>query len=415
MDKALPQGTMSPGQRRLRLSLLGPAFIAAIGYIDPGNFATNIQSGAQFGYSLLWVLLWANLMAMLVQWLSAKLGVVTGKNLAEHLRDRLPHKALVWLYWLQAEVIAMATDLAEFVGAAIGFKILLGVSLLEGALITGALTWAMLMLQGRGQPLLERVIGALLLLVAAAFIVELFLSKPAPGPLLEGVLIPGLANSDALYLAAGLLGATVMPHVIYLHSALTQHRYGKNVAQSLKATRWDVAVAMTVAGFVNLAMVAVAAATFHSGGQAQVAEIEEAHQMLVPLLGQGAATLFALSLIAAGLSSTVVGTLAGQVVMQGFLHISLPLWLRRLVTMLPALAVIALGWDPTRILVASQVVLSFGIALALVPLLRLTNDKALMGPWVNKPLTRALGWLSVLVVVGLNGYLLLHLGLIGEG
>ncbi|WKE64607.1 Nramp family divalent metal transporter [Gallaecimonas kandeliae] len=407
MDNAVSSGVVSSPGRRLRLSLLGPAFIAAIGYIDPGNFATNIQSGAKFGYQLLWVLVWANLMAMLVQWLSAKLGIVTGKNLAEQLRDRLP-RPLVWGYWLQAEIIAMATDLAEFVGAAIGFKILLGVSLLEGAALTAVLTWGLLMLQGR-QPMLERVIGSLLLLVAAAFIVELFISKPAAGPLLAGALIPGIENGDALYLAAGLLGATVMPHVIYLHSALTQHRYGGDKAQSLKASRWDVAVAMTVAGFVNLAMVAVAAASFHASGNQQVAEIEQAHQMLAPLLGSHAATLFALALIAAGLSSTVVGTLAGQVVMQGFLNFSIPLWLRRLVTMSPALVVIALGWNPTRILVASQVVLSFGIALALVPLLRFTNDKALMGEHVNKPWTARLGWLTVALVLGLNGYLLLNL------
>lgn len=408
MDQLMPEGALSPAKRRLRMSMLGPAFIAAIGYIDPGNFATNIQAGAQFGYSLLWVVVWANLMAMLIQWLSAKLGVVTGKNLAEHLRDTLPNKGLVWFYWVQAEIIAMATDLAEFVGAAIGFKLLLGISLMEGALLTGAVTWALLMV--RGQPLLERVIGGLLLAVAAAFIIELFISKPAAGPLLKGALIPGLKNDEALYLAAGILGATVMPHVIYLHSALTQRRYSHvDPAASLKATRWDVAVAMVVAGFVNLAMVAVAAATFHFSGHQGIAEIEQAHTMLEPLLGDAAATIFALSLIAAGLSSTVVGTMAGQVVMQGFMHFTIPLWLRRFITMLPALAVIALGWDPTRILIASQVVLSFGIALALVPLLRLTNNKALMGQWVNRPLTQVVGWLCVAVVLSLNGYLLTSL------
>ncbi|MED5524554.1 Nramp family divalent metal transporter [Gallaecimonas pentaromativorans] len=408
MDQLMPEGALSPAKRRLRVSMLGPAFIAAIGYIDPGNFATNIQAGAQFGYSLLWVVVWANLMAMLIQWLSAKLGVVTGKNLAEHLRDTLPNKGLVWFYWGQAEIIAMATDLAEFVGAAIGFKLLLGISLMEGALLTGAVTWALLMV--RGQPMLERVIGGLLLAVAAAFIIELFLSKPAAGPLLKGALIPGLQNSEALYLAAGILGATVMPHVIYLHSALTQRRYSHvDPASSLKATRWDVAVAMVVAGFVNLAMVAVAAATFHFSGHQGIAEIEQAHTMLEPLLGDAAATIFALSLIAAGLSSTVVGTMAGQVVMQGFMHFTIPLWLRRFITMLPALAVIALGWDPTRILIASQVVLSFGIALALVPLLRFTNNKALMGQWVNRPLTQVVGWLCVAVVLSLNGYLLTSL------
>lgn len=400
-----PASLALPQSRKLRLSLLGPAFIAAIGYIDPDNFATNIQAGSAFGYQLLWVVVWANLMAMLVQTLSAKLGIVTGRNLAEHIRDRLP-KPAVWLYWIQAEIIAMATDLAEFIGAAVGFKLLLGISLLEGATLTAVVTWGILALQNRGQKPLEWVIGGLLLFVALAYVMELLLSRPHLPSLLQGALVPGLPNSDALYLVAGVLGATVMPHVIYLHSALTQDRSDASIDQRLHNTRVDVAIAMTIAGFVNLAMMAMAAAAFHYHGHTQVAELESAYATLTPLLGQAAATLFGLSLVASGISSTVVGTLAGQVVMQSFVRFSIPLWLRRLITMAPAFVVIAMGSNTTEVLVMSQVVLSFGIALALIPLLMLTGDRQLMGEHRNHPLTQALGRLIVALVVGLNAYLL---------
>ncbi|MFM4804071.1 Nramp family divalent metal transporter [Aeromonas bivalvium] len=405
-----PTATLALAPRKLKASLLGPAFIAAIGYIDPGNFATNIQAGSTFGYQLLWVVVWANLMAMLVQTLSAKLGIVTGKNLAEHIRDRLPRPA-VWAYWVQAEIIAMATDLAEFIGAAVGFKLLLGVTLLEGACITAVATWGILMLQSRGQKPLEYVVGGLLLFVAAAYIVELVFSRPHLPSLLEGALFPGLPNNEAIYLAAGMLGATVMPHVIYLHSALTQQggEGQEPIHQRLHATRVDVAIAMTIAGFVNLAMVAMAAAAFHASGHHDVAELESAYQTLTPLLGPAAATLFGLSLVASGISSTVVGTLAGQVVMQGFVRFTIPLWLRRLITMIPAFIVIAMGLNTTEILVLSQVILSFGIALALIPLLILTGDGALMGEYRNHAVTQALGRLIVALVIGLNAYLLVSL------
>jgi len=391
--------------RKIKLSLMGPAFIAAIGYIDPGNFATNIQSGASLGYSLLWVVVWANVMAMLIQLLSAKLGIATGKNLAEHIRDRFPRPA-VWAYWVQAEIIAMATDLAEFIGAAIGFKLLLGVTLLEGAILTGIATFLILMLQKRGQKPLERAIGGLLLFVAAAYMVELAFSQPQLGPLLKGMAIPDLPNGDAVYLAAGVLGATIMPHVIYLHSSLTQTAGENSKADRYASTKVDVAIAMTIAGFVNLAMMATAAATFHFNGHSGVADLDLAYLTLQPVLGQAAATLFGLSLVAAGLSSTVVGTLAGQVVMQGFVRFYIPLWVRRVVTMLPSFIVIMLGMDATRILILSQVLLSFGIALALVPLLTFTGNRELMGEMVNSRSIQTLGKLIVVVVVGLNGYLL---------
>ncbi|GAA0511535.1 Nramp family divalent metal transporter [Tatumella terrea] len=388
-------------QRKVKLALMGPAFIAAIGYIDPGNFATNIQAGASYGYQLLWVVVWANIMAMLIQLLSAKLGIATGKNLAEHIRDRFP-RPVVWFYWVQAEIIAMATDLAEFIGAALGFKLLFGISLLEGAVVTGIATFLILMLQNRGQKPLEWVIGGMLLFVAVAYVIELFFSQPNPAGLLRGMVVPALPETDALYLAAGVLGATIMPHVIYLHSALTQRDTGGNRSQRYSSTKMDVAVAMTIAGFVNLAMMATAAAVFHFNGHTGITELDQAYVTLKPLLGNAAALVFGLSLVTAGLSSTVVGTLAGQVVMQGFIHFTIPLWVRRVVTMLPSFIVIIAGMDPTRVLVLSQVLLSFGIALALIPLLVFTGNPRLMGELVNSKKIRITGGVIVVLVIMLN-------------
>ncbi|MDU4291447.1 Nramp family divalent metal transporter [Mixta calida] len=394
------------GARKVKLALLGPAFVAAIGYIDPGNFATNIQAGASYGYKLLWVVVWANVMAMVIQLMSAKLGIATGKNLAEHIRDRFPRPA-VWFYWVQAEIIAMATDLAEFIGAALGFKMLLGISLLQGAVLTGVATFLILMLQNRGQKPLELVIGGLLLFVAAAYIVELFFSQPKMTELLQGMALPSLPTADAVFLAAGVLGATIMPHVIYLHSSLTQNGgRGSSRGERYSSTKLDVAIAMTIAGFVNLAMMATAAAAFHFNGHSGVADLDQAYLTLKPLLSDAAALVFGLSLVAAGLSSTVVGTLAGQVVMQGFIHFHIPLWLRRAITILPSFTVIMAGWDPTRILVMSQVLLSFGIALALVPLLVFTGKQELMGDMTNSRIMQTVGWVIVVLVVALNIYLL---------
>ena len=272
MTSSRVENSSSRAARKVKLALMGPAFVAAIGYIDPGNFATNIQAGASFGYQLLWVVVWANLMAMLIQVLSAKLGIATGKNLAEQIRDHYP-RPVVWFYWVQAEIIAMATDLAEFIGAAIGFKLVLGVSLLQGAVLTGVATFLILMLQRRGQKPLEKVIGGLLLFVAVAYVVELIFSQPALAPLTKGLVIPTLPNGEAVFLAAGVLGATIMPHVIYLHSSLTQHLHGGTRKERYNATRWDVAIAMTIAGFVNLAMMATAAAAFHFNGHTGVADL----------------------------------------------------------------------------------------------------------------------------------------------
>lgn len=392
--------------RKIKFALMGPAFIAAIGYIDPGNFATNIQAGASYGYQLLWVVVWANVMAMVIQLMSAKLGIATGKNLAEHIRDRFPRPA-VWFYWVQAEIITMATDLAEFIGAAIGFKLVFGVSLLQGAMLTGVATFLILMLQSRGQKPLELAIGGLLLFVAAAYVIELFFSQPNVVDLLQGMAVPALPTADAVLLAAGVLGATIMPHVIYLHSSLTQNSGDNGTrAERYSSTKLDVAIAMTIAGFVNLAMMATAAAAFHFSGHNGIADLAQAYRTLDPLLGKAAALVFGLSLLAAGLSSTVVGTMAGQVVMQGFIHFHIPLLVRRVITMLPSFIVILAGWEPTRILVMSQVLLSFGIALALVPLLAFTSNPELMGDMVNSRLMQSFGRLIVVVVVALNGYLL---------
>ncbi|URJ23819.1 Nramp family divalent metal transporter [Blochmannia endosymbiont of Camponotus sp.] len=393
--------------RKIKFALLGPAFIAAIGYIDPGNFATNIQAGATFGYQLLWVVVWANIMAMLIQLLSAKLGIATGKNLAEHIRDQFP-RSVVWMYWIQAEIIAMATDLAEFIGAAIGFKILLGISLLQGALLTGLMTFLILTLQRYGKKPLEFVVGGLLFFVAIAYVIELFYSKPKFIMLGMSMLLPILPNKEAVFLSAGVLGATIMPHVIYLHSSLTQDG-GITASRSERysSTKLDVAIAMTIAGFVNLSMMATAAAVFHYGGYTGISNLDEAYLTLSPLLNHTAAIVFGLSLTAAGLSSTVVGTLAGQVVMQGFVRFHIPLLLRRVITMLPSFIVISFGIDSTRILIMSQVLLSFGIALALIPLLVFTGDVKLMNELVNSLWIKLVGWLITIVVIILNIYLLI--------
>ncbi|WP_455916211.1 Nramp family divalent metal transporter [Pantoea agglomerans] len=398
------------GSRKIKFALMGPAFIAAIGYIDPGNFATNIQAGASYGYTLLWVVVWANIMAMVIQLMSAKLGIATGKNLAEHIRDRFPRPA-VWFYWVQAEIIAMATDLAEFIGAAIGFKLIFGVSLLQGAVLTGVVTFLILMLQNHGKKPLELVIGGLLLFVAAAYVIELFFSQPKITDLMQGLAVPSLPTADAVLLAAGVLGATIMPHVIYLHSSLTQNPDGGSREQRYSSTKLDVAIAMTIAGFVNLAMMATAAAAFHFSGHTGIADLDQAYLTLDPLLGRAAALVFGLSLLAAGLSSTVVGTMAGQVVMQGFVHIHIPILVRRVVTMLPSFIVILAGWEPTRILVMSQVLLSFGIALALIPLLTFTGNRELMGDMVNSRPMQLAGKVIVLVVVALNLYLLVAMAI----
>jgi manganese transport protein len=391
------------------LPYLGPAFVASVAYIDPGNYATNIESGAQFGYTLLWVILAANLAAMLIQSLSAKLGIATGRNLAELCRERFP-RPVVWLMWIVAELVAMATDLAEFLGAALGFALLFHFPLLIGGILTGITTFAILALERYGHRPIEAVITSLVGVIAGCYVVETVLERPDWNAIARHALIPEFAGPESVLLATGILGATVMPHVIYLHSALTQHRIvPRTPAEAQRIFRFevlDVVIAMGIAGLVNAAMLIMAASTFHARGLSDVGTIEEAHRTLQPLLGPLASTAFALSLLASGLSSSTVGTMAGQVVMQGFLHRTIPVWLRRGITMLPALIVIGLGLDPTRTLVISQVVLSFGIPFALLPLILFTADRALMGALVNRRPTTLVASILALLIIGLNLWLL---------
>jgi manganese transport protein len=396
--------TMAPGRVRGALAMLGPAFVASVAYVDPGNFATNIQGGAQYGYLLLWVVLAANLIAMTVQYLSAKLGIVTGRSLPELIRDRLPRPA-TWAMWIQGEVMAMATDVAEFIGAALGLNLLFGVPMLPAGLITGLITFAVLGLRARGRRRFEQAIIALLGFVVAGFLYETCRLGPSVPASLHG-LVPGLDGTGSLYLAAGILGATVMPHVIYLHSALTKDHGSGDRARLLRFQQLDVLTALGLAGLVNMAMLAVAARAFHTPALAGLATLGQAHAELGRLAGGGAALVFAVALLASGVSSSSVGTYAGEVIMAGFVRLRVPLLARRAVTMLPALAILAAGANPTSALVLSQVVLSFGIPFALVPLVILTSRRDVMGGHVNQRRTIVAGGLCVTVIIALNVLLL---------
>jgi manganese transport protein len=402
-------GRSQRGRLGRLLPFLGPAFIASVAYMDPGNFATNIQGGAGFGYTLLWVLVASNLSAMLVQALSAKLGIATGLNLAEACRERFPGP-VVLIMWVLMELVAMATDLAEFLGAALGFHLLFGIPLWVAGLLTAVSTIVILGLERYGFRPLEAVITALVGVVGLCYVIETILDRPDWGEVLYHAVVPQFAGTESILLATGILGATVMPHVIFLHSALTQHRIVvTDPGQQHRLFRFemvDVVVAMSLAGLINAAMLIMAASTFYRQGLTHIATIEEAYATLTPLLGGAASAVFAISLLASGLSSSTVGTMSGQVIMQGFLRRRIPIWLRRLVTMAPALVVIAAGWDPTRTLVLSQVVLSFGLPFALVPLARFTSDRRLMGVLVNRRPTTVLTAAVTGLIIGLNGYLL---------
>ncbi len=396
------------GKVRGRLAMFGPAFVAAVAYIDPGNFATNIAGGAKYGYLLVWVILMANLMAMLVQYLSSKTGLATGKNLPELCREHFPRPVSFGL-WVQAEVIAIATDLAEFVGAAIALNLLFGLSPITSGLVTAVVAFGILGLQTRGYRQFELVIGGMLAIVLVGFLFDLT-KVNIDGGALAGGFIPGLSGTNSLLLAVGILGATVMPHVVYLHSALTQRRITPEDDDErrsiLRFQRTDVFVALGAAGVINLTMLVIAAALFHDSGRTGVDTIEGAHAGFEALLGSGAALAFAIALLASGLSSSSVGTYAGQVVMQGFIRRSIPLFLRRGLTMAPSLIVLGMGVDLTDVLVISQVVLSFGIPFALVPMILLTRRADVMGALVNQRRTTALASLVAAVIIGLNVFLL---------
>ena len=388
---------------------LGPAFIAAVAYIDPGNFATNIAGGAKFGYLLLWVVLAANLIAMLVQTQSARLGIATGRNLAELCRERFSRRTSIGL-WLQAEVVAMATDIAEVVGAALALNLLFGIPLFPAGLIAGAGAFAILALQRMGYRRLEAGITVLVGVVVASFVFELFDAHPDGGEVAKHLFVPGFAGTESILLATGIIGATVMPHVVYLHSALTQRRIvGRNTEERRRILRFekvDVVIALSLAGLVNLSMMIVAAALFHTSGLTGVDTIDGAYEALGTLVSQQAATIFGIALLASGFASSSVGTMAGQVVMQGFIRRRIPLFLRRAITLAPALFVLAIGLDPTEALVGSQVVLSFGIPFALVPLLIVAADREVMGELVNPGWLSALAGLLAALIIALNVFLL---------
>jgi manganese transport protein len=388
---------------------LGPAFVAAVAYIDPGNFATNIAGGAKFGYLLLWVVLAANLIAMVVQTQSAKLGIATGKNLAEACREVFPRPASIGL-WIQAEIVAMATDIAEVVGAALGLYLLFGIPLFLAGLIAGAGAFAILGLQQMGYRRLEAGISVLVGVVVLSFIAELFYAKPDAGEVARHIAIPGFGGTESILLATGIIGATVMPHVIYLHSALTQKRIvGRDDAEKrhiLRFEKVDVVIAMSIAGVVNLSMMMVAAALFHSSGLAGIDTIQGAFDGFKHLVSPNAATIFGVALLASGFASSSVGTMAGQVVMQGFIQRRIPIFLRRAITLAPALVVLAIGLNPTDALVGSQVVLSFGIPFALVPLLLIAGRRDMMGSLVNPRWVSVVAGTLAALIIALNLFLL---------
>jgi manganese transport protein len=402
-------GSSRKGRLRRLLPFLGPAFIASIAYMDPGNFATNIQGGAQFGFMLLWVIVASNLIAMLVQTLSAKLGIASGKNLAEHCREQFG-RPVVFGMWILMEIAAMATDLAEFLGAAIGFQLLLGIPLLAAALLTAVATFLILSLERFGFRPLELVITGFVGVIAVSYLVETILDRPPLGQMLFHSVVPQLQGPESALLAVGILGATVMPHAIFLHSSLMQSRVvAREPGKLRRLMRFeiaDVTIAMSIAGLINMAMLVMAASTFFAKGLTSIGTLEDAYKTLEPLLGKAASWVFGVSLLASGLSSSSVGTMAGQVIMQGFVQRRIPAWVRRLATMAPSLVVIAIGLDPTRTLVLSQVVLSFGLPFAVIPLVLFTRRKDIMGTLVNRPLTNALAWVAAGLIVVLNLYLL---------
>jgi manganese transport protein len=391
-----------------RFLFVGPAVIASIAYMDPGNYATNIQAGAGYGYQLLWVVLLANLIAMLFQALSARLGIVTGKNLAEMSRDHFP-RPVVWGMWAVSEVAAMATDLAEFLGGAIGLALLFNLPLIWGMAVTAVITYGILIFERHGFRTMELIIGTMVAIIGLCYLIQLLIAPVDWGSAAAGLVTPALPDAAALTIAVGIIGATVMPHAIFLHSGLTQTRvalrHEEDRRKVLRYSNIEVVVALAVAGMVNMAMVMMAASAFHQG-HSSVAEIETAYHTLTPLLGAAAASVFLVSLITSGISSSVVGTMAGQLIMQGFLHVRVPIWLRRLVTMVPAFAVVAMGYNATDALVMSQVILSIALPVPMIALIIFTSRRDVMGTYVSGPFVRLLSLAGAMAVLGLNFVLL---------
>jgi manganese transport protein len=410
MMSAMRTAAARPARMLRTAPLLGPAFVAAIAYVDPGNFATNFAAGSEYGYLLLWVIVAANITAMLIQSLSAKLGLATGRNLPEVCRDTFPRRVNIGL-WVQAEFVAIATDLAEVIGGAVALYLLFGLPLPIGGLVTGVVAFGLLALQERGHRPFERAVAGLFAVIVVGFVVTLLRVPVEVGPLAAG-LVPAFAGSESLLLAVGILGATVMPHVIYLHSALTQNRIAADTVADrrflFRHQQVDVFLAMGLAGVINLSMLLISAALFFGTDIPDTNTLEGVHAGLARVLDQPAALLFALALLASGFASSGVGTYAGQVVMQGFIRRSIPLMLRRGLTMAPALIVLAIGVDPTRALVFSQVMLSFGIPFALVPLVLLTRRTDIMGELVNHKLTTAVATLAAATIIVLNAFLIVR-------
>jgi manganese transport protein len=392
------------------LAFAGPAVVASIAYMDPGNFATNIQAGAKYGYSLLWVVLLANMIAMLFQALSAKLGIVTGRNLAEMCRDHFS-KPVVIVMWIVSEVAAMATDLAEFLGGAIGLSLLFNMPLIAGMAVTAVITYAILMVESRGFRPVELIIGSLVGIIGLCYLAELFIVPVDWAAAAFHSVKPEIANAEALLIAVGIIGATVMPHAVYLHSGLTQARTpGRDEHERrllVRISNHEVVLALAVAGIVNMAMVMMAAGAFHAG-HSDVAEIETAYKTLAPLLGIGAAGIFLLSLIASGVSSSVVGTMAGQMIMQGFIGFRIPIWLRRVITMVPAFVVVAYGVNATQALVVSQVILSIALPLPMIALLIFTRRPDIMGKFANGRITQIAAVIATVLVLLLNAFLIVQ-------
>ena len=392
------------------LAFAGPAVIASIAYIDPGNYATNIQAGAKYGYELLWVVVVANLIAMLFQALSAKLGIVTGRNLAEHCREYFP-RPVVWAMWGVSEIAAMATDLAEFLGGAIGLSLLFHMPLIAGMAVTAIVTYGILMFERFGFRPVELIIASLIAVIGLCYLIELFIAPIDWGAAARSAVTPRIADAQALMLAVGIIGATVMPHAIYLHSGLTQSRTpvhnDDERRRVLRFSNREVVIALAVAGLINMAMVLMASSAFHAG-HSDVAEIETAYYTLTPLLGAAASGLFLVSLIASGISSSAVGTMAGQIIMQGFVRFRIPVWLRRLVTMLPAFVVVGLGVDSTQALVVSQVVLSIALPLPMIALVIFSSRTDIMGPFVNSRLTNVAAIGGTAIVLVLNAVLIVQ-------
>ena len=391
------------------LAFVGPAVIASIAYMDPGNYATNIQAGAKYGYALLWVVLLANLIAMLFQALSAKLGIVTGRNLAEMCRDHFP-KPVVWAMWVVSEIAAMATDLAEFLGGAVGLSLLFHMPLLAGMIVTAIITYGVLLFESRGFRPVELIISSFVATIALCYLIEMFIAPVDWASAALHTVTPQIADAGALLLAVGIIGATVMPHAVYLHSGLTQGRIPAETDAEkrvvVRISNVEVLIALAAAGLVNMAMVMMASSAFHAG-HSDVAEIETAYHTLAPLLGIGAAGIFLLSLIASGISSSVVGTMAGQMIMQGFVGFRIPIWLRRVVTMVPAFVVVGYGVNATAALVISQVILSIALPLPMIALLLFTRRPDIMGAFANSRLTNVVAVVGTTVVLALNTFLIL--------